>query len=108
VERVTGATKTFRDPRKKRRLNVGRRRSPQTDVPKPMADDELHEIERTFARLRDLEPLHRKDADAVVRLVAEVRRLRQLAVDASTLATFIDSMSAQPVVARLKAEVDRG
>jgi hypothetical protein len=72
-----------------------------------MTADELQEIERTFARLHDVEPLHRKDADAVVRLVAEVRRLRQLAVDASSLVTFIDSMSEQPVVARLKAEAKR-
>jgi len=72
-----------------------------------MTDDELHEIERTFARLGDLERVHRKDADTVVRLVAEVRRLRQLAQDASQLVTFIDSMSHRPVVARLKAEVER-
>jgi hypothetical protein len=76
---MTGAPKPFHgDPRKKRRLNAGRRRSPETDAQRTIREDDLHEIERTFARLRDLEPIHRKDAYAVVRLVAEVRRLRQL------------------------------
>jgi hypothetical protein len=64
--------------KKSRRANTGRRRWPETDALAPMADDELHEIERKFARLRDLEPVDRKDADTVVRLIAEVRRLREL------------------------------
>jgi hypothetical protein len=73
---MTDAPKpSHRGARKKRRLNIGRRRSPETDAPRPMTADELHEIERCFARLRDLEPVHRKDADTVVPLVAEVRRL---------------------------------
>jgi hypothetical protein len=73
-----------------------------------MTDHEPHEIERKFARLPDLEPVHRKDTDTVVRLVAEVRRLRQLALDANQLVKFIDSMSDRPVVARLNAEAKRG
>ena len=99
-----------RVPRQKKRRRTsptGRRRWPESDAPTPISDDDLHEIERTFARLRDLEPVHRKDADTVVRLVAEVRRLRQLALDASQLVKFIDSTSAGPVVARLKAEAER-
>jgi hypothetical protein len=68
----------------------------------------LHEIERTFSRLRDLEPVHRKDADMVVCLVAEVRRLRQRALDADQLVKFIDSMIARPEVVRLKVEAKRG
>jgi hypothetical protein len=96
-----------RQKKSRRTSPSGRRRWPETDALTPIADDELHEIERTFARLRDLEPVHRKDADTVVRLVAEVRRLRQLALDANQLVKFIDSMSARPVVARLKAEAER-
>jgi hypothetical protein len=99
-----------RVPRQKKRRRTsptGRRRWPESDAPTPISDDDLHEIERTFARLRDLEPVHRKDADTVVRLVAEVRRLRQLALDANQLVKFVDSMSAAPVLARLKAEAER-
>jgi hypothetical protein len=109
---MTGTPKAFRDPRKKRRLNPGRRRSPQTDAPKPMADDELHEIERTFARLRDLEPIHRKDADAVVRLVAAFRRLRKLVGEAVVEVDAIADSEGltffnHELLSRLRAEVDR-
>ena len=99
--------RTPRQKKRRRSITAGRRRWPETDALTPISDDDLHEIERTFARLRDLEPVHRKDADNVVRLVAEVRRLRQLALDANQLVKFIDSMSARPVVARLKAEAER-
>jgi len=52
------------------------------DEPKLRTIIALQETERTFACLRDLEPVHRKDADAVVRLVADFRRLRLLLRDA--------------------------
>jgi hypothetical protein len=94
-------------PRKKRRLNPGRRRQPETDAPRSVLGDELQEIARTFARLRDLEPLHRKDADAVVRLIADVRRLRQLVIDAEPYVPDNDQTRTMDLLARLKAEVDR-
>ena len=106
---LTDATKSHsrHAPRKKRRLDAGRRRSPETDAPRPMTDDQLQETERTFACLRDLEPVHRKDADAVVRLVADFRQLRLLLRDAYMSINEHDATFPREVWKRLQAELLR-
>ena len=96
-----------REPRQKkpRRADAGRRRSPETDAPRPVTGDELQEVQRTFSRLHDLEPVHRKDADAVVRLVDDVRRLRLLLRDTFMSLNEHDATFPREVWKRLQAEI---
>jgi hypothetical protein len=104
---MTGAPPTRHPARKKRRLDAGRRRSPETDAPRPVTGDELQEIQRTFSRLQDLEPVHKKDAEAVVRLADDVRRLRQLLRDAYMAINEHDANFPREIWKRMQAEILR-
>ena len=81
---MTGPKPSRRVPRQKkpRRVNPGRRRGPETDVPQPMNEDELmacivlaEELSSKLLQQGNVANARRILA-ALLRLVAEVRRLR--------------------------------
>ena len=89
-----------------------------SDAPRPLSEKELAEFERVAVAFR--EALHAEEmkdpGKAVIessfamismRLVAEVRRLRQLVVDAEPYVPDNEATRARDLPARLKAEVGR-
>jgi len=80
-----------------------------TDEPKPPSDLRLS-VPLTEAVLASFERLARGEPteDLVKALVAEVRRLRQLIIDAAPHLLDNEQTRTMDLPARLKAEVDRG
>jgi hypothetical protein len=84
-----------------------------TDVPKPLSEEELAAVIRHLEELRAilLQQSNVAIAGKVVidtkRLVAEIRRLRQLVIDAEPYVPDSEQTRTMDLPARLRAEVER-
>jgi hypothetical protein len=80
-----------------------------TDAPQPLTEDELGRLERWVRGVAERDPNTTVEwrAEDLQRLVAEVRRLRQIVVDAEPYVPDNEQTRTMDLPARLKAEVDR-
>ena len=98
-----------RVPRQKkpRRTNAGRRSLPDADMPKPLSEEDLDQLEVAAVSVPGGVVIRRPPAE-LHRLIAEARRLRQLVMDVAPHVPDNPQTRMMDLPARLKAETDRG
>jgi hypothetical protein len=119
VRRLLADNRRVRDNCPDESTTKARRRSTAADAPGPLTDKELAEFERaaiTFRRALRPADQEKDPGKAVIepsfavisaRLVGEIRRLRQLVIDAEPYVPDNEQTRTMNLPARLKAEVDR-